>query len=172
MDLYLLDSMAEQRIAIGAQHLGSAPVGRILRQILCWLVGWFDLVRALLPAALLKTQAAAGFTQRPSIQLLLVYGKAKQIRMALPQDAQEGRGRPSDEGSPPLALSPCAVAHGINLDPQPYIWLCKSAAASVLMAPHLWWLWLTNVFEAAVFVEGNTEDQPALLQSGDFAPRQ
>jgi hypothetical protein len=32
MDLYLLDSMAEQRLAIGAQHLGSAPVGHTIRQ--------------------------------------------------------------------------------------------------------------------------------------------
>jgi hypothetical protein len=93
MDLYLLDSMAEQRLAIGAQHLGSAPVGHTISPESCAGCA-LPLVaaRALLPAALLKTHAAAGFTQRPSIQLLLVYGKAKQIRMALPQDAQEGRG--------------------------------------------------------------------------------
>jgi hypothetical protein len=70
--------------------LWATPFARILR----WLRFTSSLspLGALLPAALLKTQAAAGFTQRPSIQLLLVYGKAKQIRMALPQDAQEGRG--------------------------------------------------------------------------------
>jgi hypothetical protein len=78
MDLYLLDSMAEQRIAIGAQHLGSAPVGRILRQILCWLrgLGLTSFGRYYLPHYLRRKQRQVSrngqvfsffsFTARPS----------------------------------------------------------------------------------------------------------
>jgi hypothetical protein len=41
-------------------------------------------------------------------------------------------------GRLPSRYRPVPSPMAINLDPEPYVWLCKSAAASVLMAPHLW----------------------------------